>query len=80
MTHSVIITPSGFKPETLTVKAGDTVTWKSRDQERELTIDYLGAEFDSVNFQGEWSLFFEYPGKYDYSCGEMKGTIKVDLF
>lgn len=73
-----------FEPEQLTVKVGDTVTWRntgsvvhtatddpSKAQDAANAVLPDGAEaWDSGNVAGgeEWSYTFETPGDYTYFC------------
>lgn len=73
-----------FEPEQLTVKVGDTVTWRntgsivhtatddpSKAQDPANAVLPDGAEpWDSGNVAGgeEWSYTFETPGEYTYFC------------
>ena len=76
---TVAIEDMAFAPETLTVEAGDTVTWVWKDG----TIDHdvAGDDFQSeVMSEGTFSHRFDEPGSYDYVCTlhpNMTGTIEV---
>ncbi len=76
---TVTIEDLEFAPETLTVEAGDTVTWVWNDG----AIDHDVAEdgFKSeVMSEGTFSHRFNEPGTYDYICNlhpNMTGTIEV---
>ena len=68
-THSVEIVDFAFAPATLTITAGDTVTWTNADA-IEHTATSTGGAFDSGPLaQGaSYSMTFTTPGTYDYLC------------
>jgi len=76
---TVVIEDLAFEPETLTVEAGDTVTWVWNDGAVE--HDVSGADFHSeVMSEGTFRHRFDEPGTYDYVCTlhpNMTGTIEV---
>jgi plastocyanin len=76
---SVVIEDFAFDPESLTVKAGDSVTWTWNDGA--VTHDVSGDDFESeVMSEGTFSHRFDEPGTYDYVCSlhpNMTGTIEV---
>lgn len=76
---SVVIEDLAFEPETLTVEAGDTVTWTWNDGA--VSHDVSGDDFQSeVMSEGTFQRRFEEPGTYDYVCTlhpNMTGTIEV---
>jgi plastocyanin len=76
---TVVIEDLAFEPETLTVKAGDTVTWVWNDGA--LDHDVKGDGFRSeVMSEGTFSHRFDEPGTYDYVCTlhpTMTATIEV---
>jgi len=67
--HAVAIAEFAFAPETLTITAGDTVTWTNEDAVIHTATSVNGA-FDSGDLdQGEsYTLTFTTPGTYDYLC------------
>ena len=77
--RTVVIEDLAFAPETLTVEAGDTVTWVWRDGS--INHDVSGDDFESeVMSEGTFSHRFDDPGTYDYVCTlhpNMTGTIEV---
>ncbi len=80
-THAVTISDFAFSPATLTVTAGDTVTWTNQDQIGHTATSTTGA-FDSGDLaQGDsFSFTFTTPGTYDYLCTphpSMTGRIVV---
>ena len=80
-THSIQIVDFAFSPATLTVTAGDTVTWTNVDAMAHTATSTSGA-FDSGSLdQGDsFSLTLTAPGTYDYLCTphpSMTGRIVV---
>jgi plastocyanin len=77
--RTVVIEDLAFAPETLTVEAGDTVTWVWRDGS--IDHDVSGDDFASeVMSEGTFRNRFDDPGTYDYVCTlhpNMTGTIEV---
>ena len=68
-THAVDISDFAFSPATLTITAGDTVTWTNGDPVIHTATSTTGA-FDSGDLaEGEsFSFTFTTPGTYDYLC------------
>lgn len=68
-THAVEIADFAFSPATLTITAGDTVTWTNTDAVAHTATSTTGA-FDSGELaQGaSYSVTFTTPGTYDYLC------------
>jgi plastocyanin len=72
---------ASFQPATVTVKAGQSVTWKNGSK---LTHTATGSGFDSGNIgPGQsWTHTFSKAGTYPYVCvphqaAGMKGTVVV---
>ena len=80
---TVTIKDRKFNPPTLTVKAGQTVTWVNKDDhDHTVEEDREKDGFDSGNLSGGDTFRHEFPkpGKYKYACSyhpRMKGTIVV---
>ena len=76
---TVVIRDLAFDPETLTVGAGDTVTWRWDDGA--IDHDVVGDGFRSdVMSEGTFRHQFEEPGTFEYECSlhpNMTGTIEV---
>jgi plastocyanin len=76
---TVTIEDMAFAPETLTVEAGDTVTWVWKDGA--IDHDVAGDDFRSeVMSEGTFSHRFDEPGTHDYVCTlhpNMTGRIEV---
>jgi plastocyanin len=73
-----------FSPADVTVKIGDTVTWKFSDKFPH-AVQGIGDRAMGINSpifdKGEWSYTFTAPGTYRYLCSlhpEMRGTVTVD--
>ena len=77
--RTVVIEDLAFAPETLTVEAGDTVTWVWKDGAVE--HDVVGDGFKSeVMAEGSFRHRLDEPGTNDYVCTlhpNMTGTIEV---
>lgn len=80
-THLVEIEDFAFAPATLTITAGDTVTWTNLDAIAHTATSTSGAFDSGLLDQGEsWSMTFTTPGTYDYLCTphpSMTGRIVV---
>jgi plastocyanin len=79
--HAVQIADSAFSPATLTITAGDTVTWRNAD-DRPHTVTSNDGAFDSGNLDEGvgFSFTFTEPGTYTYRCDyhpDMQATIVV---
>jgi plastocyanin len=76
---TVVIEDLAFEPATLTVEAGDTVTWVWNDGA--VKHDVSGTDLHSeVMSEGTFRHRFDEPGTYDYVCTlhpNMTGTIEV---
>jgi amicyanin len=68
-THAVTVADFAFSPATLTITAGDTVTWTNDDSAVHTATSTTGG-FDSGDLaQGaSYSFTFTEPGTYDYLC------------
>ncbi|HEV2927474.1 MAG TPA: cupredoxin family copper-binding protein [Propionibacteriaceae bacterium] len=80
-THAVTIADFAFSPPTLTITAGDMVTWTNEDQVVHTATSTNGS-FDSGDLaQGQsFSFTFTTPGTYIYLCTphpDMTGQIVV---
>ena len=80
-THTVTVANFAFSPPTVTITAGDTVTWTNEDSAVHTATSTTGA-FDSGDLaQGEsYSFTFTTPGTYAYLCTphpDMTGEIVV---
>lgn len=73
-----------FSPADITIKVGDTVTWKFSDKVPH-AVQGIGDSAMGINSpiftDGEWSHTFDVPGTYRYLCPlhpEMRGTVTVE--
>jgi len=79
--HTVTIEGFAFKPQTLEVKAGDTIEWVNRDILPHTATASANA-FDSKTIRpgGTWTWTAGAPGQYAYECAlhpNMKGVVQV---
>lgn len=80
-TPGVHIKDDAYSPQTLTVTAGQTVTFTNVDDDAH-TVTATDGSFDSkgLDTNGVWRHAFAKPGRYPYFCELhpfMKGTIVV---
>jgi plastocyanin len=78
--HTVLIDGTSYRPQAITVKAGDTVVWTNKDPFPH-TVTAKGA-FDSKGIAAgaSWKHVMRKPGTYEYVCSyhpNMKGTVEV---
>jgi plastocyanin len=73
-----------FAPAEVTIKAGDTVTWKFSDSVPH-SVQGIGDRAMGINSpifnKGEWSYTFTAPGNYRYLCSlhpQMRGSVTVE--
>ncbi len=70
-----------FSPMTVTIKAGDSVTWKNLDGEPHTVVSLDGAFRSAALDEGESFTFrFAKPGTYAYLCSvhpRMRASIVV---
>jgi len=81
VTHTVAIKGMKFTPATLTIKAGESVTWENGDQ-RDHTVVAADGSFASGNIGPgkDFTTAFAKPGKYEYTCNlhpRMRGVVIV---
>jgi amicyanin len=81
-TGAVAIDNFTFNPQTLTVKAGTTVTWINKDDIPH-AIAAVSKQFKSkvMDTDNSYSFTFTTPGSYAYFCSlhpHMTGTIVVE--
>jgi plastocyanin len=77
----VSIKDFAFAPQTLTVHAGTTVTWRNLDDEPH-TVRGADAQIrsDALDQDESYSVKFDKPGTYKYGCSihpKMSGTVIV---
>lgn len=78
---AVEITSFAFTPATLTVKAGDSVTWANHDEEpHTVAADDGSFRSPALGANATYSFTFTTPGSYGYTCSIhpfMRGTVVV---
>jgi plastocyanin len=77
---AVEISGFAFKPASVTVKAGATVTWTNKDSTQH-TIKSDAFNSDTLSTDQSFSFKFDTPGTYGYSCSihpSMTGTVIVE--
>lgn len=78
---TVLIQDFKFSPQTLTIAAGTTVTWKNLDDEpHNLRGTDEQVRSGALDENETYSVKFDKPGTYKYGCsihGRMHGTIVV---
>ncbi|HEX2701780.1 MAG TPA: plastocyanin/azurin family copper-binding protein [Acidimicrobiales bacterium] len=79
---TVVLRDIAFKPDKITIEAGDTVTWRFADQgiSHDVVADDESFKSD-VQDSGTFRHTFETPGTYAYKCSlhpvQMTGTVVV---
>jgi plastocyanin len=78
---TVLIEDFSYKPASITVKIGTTVTWVQKDSVRH-TVTSNDGIFDSglISKEFSWNYTFNEVGTYNYYCiphPYMKGTVEV---
>jgi len=64
---TVVIKDFAFAPATVTIKAGDTVTWRNEDGvPHDATGD--GWTSGSISSGESYTMTFDKPGTYTYAC------------
>jgi plastocyanin len=81
VTHTVNIKGMKFTPVSVTIKAGESVTWENNDQ-RDHTVVAADGSFNSGNIGpgANFTAAFAKAGKYEYSCNlhpRMRGVVIV---
>jgi plastocyanin len=71
-----------FMPTSLTVKAGNTVTWENLDEEPHTVVSDTGLfRSAAIDTKDSFSYKFAAPGTYHFTCSmhpRMVGTIVVE--
>lgn len=81
-TNQIVIKDFHFTPQTLTVKAGEKITWINRDEEPH-TVVSVEKQFKKsapLDTDQEFTITAGAPGTYTYFCSvhpRMTGTIVV---
>jgi plastocyanin len=71
-----------FNPQTITVKAGEKVTWINRDEEPHtvVSVEKQFKKSTALDTDQEFTITADAPGTYTYFCSvhpKMTGTIVV---
>ena len=78
----IVIKDFMFTPNSLTVKAGATVTWVNKDDEPHSVVSDTGMfRSGAVDTNETFSFKFDKPGTYHYTCAihpRMVGTVVVE--
>jgi len=78
----ILIKDFMFAPDSLTIKAGTTVTWANKDDEPHSVVSDTGLFRSGARDTDEtFSFKFDKPGTYHFTCSihpKMVGTIIVD--
>lgn len=79
--NTVAISGFAFEPASISVNAGQAVTWTNEDP-AEHTVTHEGGAFTSKTLgrDARFRMVFDRPGTYRYVCAlhpEMKGTVVV---
>ena len=78
----VTIDNFSFGPQTITVKAGDTVTWTNHDDiPHTVTSSTKAFRSKALDTDDAFSFTFATPGTYSYFCSlhpKMTGTVVVE--
>ena len=81
--NKIEIKDFAFNPQTLTVKAGEKVTWINRDEEPHtiVSVEKQFKKSTALDTDQEFTITVGAPGAYDYFCSvhpKMTGTIVVE--
>lgn len=79
--NTVVVQDIAFKPKTVSVKAGDTVTWRFADKgiPHDVVADDESFKSDKQD-SGVFEHTFDKPGTFSYICTVhpgMNGTVEV---
>jgi plastocyanin len=78
--HTVVLKNESFKPATLRIHRGDSVTWKWEDGGTEHNVTSSHFHSSSTRTKGTYTVRFSRAGTYNYHCtihADMKGKIIV---
>ena len=81
-TNQIVIKDFHFTPQTLTVKAGEKITWINRDEEPHtvVSVEKQFKKSAALDTDQEFTITAGAPGTYSYFCSvhpKMTGTIVV---
>jgi len=80
-THTVVMEGLRFRPDTVTVNAGDSLVWVNRDLVPHSATSAV-ARFDSraIGADRSWRVSLSRPGDFEYVCSfhpTMKARVRV---
>jgi plastocyanin len=68
-THTVYMEGMGFRPQEITVNAGDTIVWVNRDLvPHSATSAEAGFDSKVIDAYKSWRVTMERPGAFAYVC------------
>jgi plastocyanin len=81
--NKIEIKDFAFNPQTITVKAGEKVTWINRDEEPHtvVSVEKQFKKSTALDTDQEFTITADAPGTYTYFCSvhpKMTGTIVVE--
>jgi plastocyanin len=80
-THTVVMEATRFQPDTLTVKAGDTIVWVNKDLfPHSATASNTAFDSQAIAVGASWKFVAKKKGDFPYTCifhPTMKGTLVV---
>jgi plastocyanin len=80
--NSIIVKDFMFAPNSLTIKAGSSVTWVNKDDEPHTVVSDSGTfRSAALDTDETFSFKFDKPGTYHFTCSihpRMVGTITVE--
>jgi plastocyanin len=77
---TVILKGNEFRPEKISVKVGDTVTWKWQDSNVQHDVNGGDLFKSEIMKEGTFTHTFDEAGTFDYKCTvhpAMTGTVEV---
>ena len=79
--NRIVVKQFMFMPNSMTVKAGSTVTWANMDDEPHTVVSDIGLfRSGAMDTNESFSFKFDKPGTYHFTCSihpRMVGTIVV---
>ena len=79
--NTIVMKSFHFAPVSLTVKAGDTVTWRNMDEEPHTVVSETALfRSGALDTNDAFTFTFDKPGTYKFVCSihpQMTGTIVV---
>jgi plastocyanin len=79
--NRIVVKDFMFNPNTLTIKAGSSVTWSNKDDEPHSVVSDAGLfRSGAMDTDESFTFKFDKPGTYHFTCSihpRMVGTIVV---